>query len=118
MARVRVFGFHRSDRLRRFSVRGFLPLLVVVLTVILGIVGQGTTTASAASFAYDVPTIARVEVQEIGGIEARSAQPSRPRRWIAIGGPFPTVGAAVIAGGTLVAAQAADTSGIESPSAA
>ena len=45
----------------------------------LALVFAGTTTASAATFTYDEPAIARVDVHEVGVASARSAQLSDVR---------------------------------------
>lgn len=51
-------------------------LFVVLLGVVAALIGcsTGTTTASAATFTYDIPTAARVGVHEIGATEASPAQ--------------------------------------------
>jgi hypothetical protein len=46
----------------------------VLLAAVLFVLGGGTTSASAATFTYDVPTLRRVDVQQI---EAAEALPTR-----------------------------------------
>jgi hypothetical protein len=59
-----------ADRIRRW------PLLAIVLlaSTVGNAMTPSTTTASAATFHYDVPVVARVEVDAIGTTDARSAQ--------------------------------------------
>ena len=51
-------------------------LLTALLFVLLGLVDAPTTTASAAAYTYDVPTITRVGVPAIGAAEASPPQRS------------------------------------------
>jgi hypothetical protein len=59
-----------ADRIRRW------PLLAIVLlaSTVGNAMTPSTTTASAATFNYDVPVVARVEVDAIGTTDTRSAQ--------------------------------------------
>jgi hypothetical protein len=43
----------------------WLALLPMVVAALTSLLGAGTTAASAATFTYDVPTVARVEVQQV-----------------------------------------------------
>jgi len=56
--------------------RTFLRVLVVALTALIACAVTATTTASAATFAYDVPTIARADAQEFDTADASLVQPS------------------------------------------
>ena len=58
-------------------------LLTALLFVLLGLVGAPTTTASAAAYTYDVPTITRVGVPAIGAAEASPPQRSVVREGFA-----------------------------------
>lgn len=54
-------------------------LLSALLLVLLGLVGAPTTTAPAAAYTYDVPTVTRVNVQtsEVRRVESRQVTGSR-----------------------------------------
>jgi hypothetical protein len=49
---------------------GSLVRLVALILALAACASASTTTANAASFSYDVPSIARVEVHEVGVVEA------------------------------------------------
>ena len=49
----------------------------------LGLALTGTTTVSAATYTYDVPTVARVDVRASGGTDSGSAQFTGTRDWSA-----------------------------------
>jgi hypothetical protein len=86
--------------------RTFLRVLVVALTALIGGASTGTTTAGAATFAYDDPTIARVGVHQIGNVEATPFQLSVVREGSALrvfeaGGPSATSSRSFIATNTV-----------------
>jgi ParB-like nuclease domain len=60
-----------------------LRLLVAVLVAFFVGAAPGTTTATALCFSYDVPAIARVDVQSLGYAEASAAQLSHLREALA-----------------------------------
>ena len=58
------------DRVRRW----LLLAVVVLASTVVGAMAPSTTTVSAASYTYDVPSTTRVEVHEIGASGAGPAQ--------------------------------------------
>lgn len=68
------FDLPCGDGLRVGAMRTFLRVLVAALTALISAAITCTTTASAAAFTYDGPSIARVDVHAVRDVEVRPAQ--------------------------------------------
>lgn len=68
---------------RRLRGGGFRQLVTLLLGLLIGFWVAGTTTAAAATFTYDAPAIARVDVQRFGYAESSPAHASGSREWYA-----------------------------------
>ena len=81
--------------------------MLVLLAVAIAVPrSMGTTTASAATFTYDAPAIARVDVQPFGYAEASPAHASGSREWSAAP-PVHAHGTTTTSSGSVVATNTA-----------
>ena len=89
--------------------RSWLALVATVLAMLTSLLGAGTTTASAASFTYDAPAVARVDIFEFRGADASPAKLNGTPELSALP-PVEADGASTTPIARSVATEAAETS--------